>query len=150
MEFTPWYATKQKVGYKPLTISTQGGITGNLIKSVPWLNPTLGNDLIKKQTTSCNSPTFTFKIKRVMHLTAKSLRVLGIVFVLTVSQAWGQGVLNRRTLGNLAVPQLGRGSITPLSSSIEEQQLQNLTREQQRSEERRVGKECRSRWSPYH
>ena len=25
---------------------------------------------------------------------------------------------------------------------------QNLTRE--RSEERRVGKECRSRWSPYH
>ena len=27
--------------------------------------------------------------------------------------------------------------------------LQKL-REQERSEERRVGKECRSRWSPYH
>ena len=25
-----------------------------------------------------------------------------------------------------------------------------LTSEQERSEERRVGKECRSRWSPYH
>src|SRR2546427_12557047 len=25
-----------------------------------------------------------------------------------------------------------------------------LTRENERSEERRVGKECRSRWSPYH
>ena len=27
---------------------------------------------------------------------------------------------------------------------------QTLTGEDQRSEERRVGKECRSRWSPYH
>ena len=26
----------------------------------------------------------------------------------------------------------------------------NNTKEYQRSEERRVGKECRSRWSPYH
>ena len=26
----------------------------------------------------------------------------------------------------------------------------NLTLERLRSEERRVGKECRSRWSPYH
>ena len=27
---------------------------------------------------------------------------------------------------------------------------QNLRRKRMRSEERRVGKECRSRWSPYH
>ena len=26
----------------------------------------------------------------------------------------------------------------------------NVTVEENRSEERRVGKECRSRWSPYH
>ena len=26
----------------------------------------------------------------------------------------------------------------------------DITAEQERSEERRVGKECRSRWSPYH
>src|SRR5690348_17533492 len=28
--------------------------------------------------------------------------------------------------------------------------LTNMTRKRGRSEERRVGKECRSRWSPYH
>ena len=28
--------------------------------------------------------------------------------------------------------------------------LLNFAKEQNRSEERRVGKECRSRWSPYH
>ena len=28
--------------------------------------------------------------------------------------------------------------------------IQNLFKETIRSEERRVGKECRSRWSPYH
>ena len=30
------------------------------------------------------------------------------------------------------------------------QSVQNATYEQKRSEERRGGKECRSRWSPYH
>ena len=30
------------------------------------------------------------------------------------------------------------------------QRLQRRLRTQERSEERRVGKECRSRWSPYH
>ena len=30
------------------------------------------------------------------------------------------------------------------------EQLVNLTVKEVRSEERRVGKECRSRWSPYH
>ena len=28
--------------------------------------------------------------------------------------------------------------------------IKNVTRDKERSEERRVGKECRSRWSPYH
>ena len=28
--------------------------------------------------------------------------------------------------------------------------IDNLKRDRKRSEERRVGKECRSRWSPYH
>ena len=31
-----------------------------------------------------------------------------------------------------------------------EEVLRELEEEKQRSEERRVGKECRSRWSPYH
>ena len=29
-------------------------------------------------------------------------------------------------------------------------QIDNAPEERERSEERRVGKECRSRWSPYH
>ena len=31
-----------------------------------------------------------------------------------------------------------------------EQTKESATEETERSEERRVGKECRSRWSPYH
>ena len=33
---------------------------------------------------------------------------------------------------------------------MEDQILDNMDLERERSEERRVGKECRSRWSPYH
>ena len=31
-----------------------------------------------------------------------------------------------------------------------EEMKHHLSKEERRSEERRVGKECRSRWSPYH
>ena len=36
------------------------------------------------------------------------------------------------------------------SLSEKEQYKQNIEKGEERSEERRVGKECRSRWSPYH
>jgi protein involved in polysaccharide export with SLBB domain len=66
-----------------------------------------------------------------MKFLRKPIPILGILTLLTLSfAAQGQGVLNRRTLGNLNVPQLQRGSITPLSSSFE-QQLQTLKHEQQ-------------------
>src|SRR2546428_5927663 len=49
---------------------------------------------------------------------------------------------------------LGREAATPL---VREQQLgaviverRRMPKREVRSEERRVGKECRSRWSPYH
>src|SRR5574341_990224 len=50
------------------------------------------------------------------------------------------------------------GGLTPFSPPSELQEIPVATREQsgvrcfhsRRSEERRVGKECRSRWSPYH
>src|SRR3989442_15806846 len=41
----------------------------------------------------------------------------------------------------------GRGATVDLEPS---NRANGLTRDLQRSEERRVGKECRSRWSPYH
>ena len=37
-----------------------------------------------------------------------------------------------------------------LSAQLAEREAELATRELTRSEERRVGKECRSRWSPYH
>ena len=37
-----------------------------------------------------------------------------------------------------------------LNTSNEEMSQSEIDLIQQRSEERRVGKECRSRWSPYH
>src|SRR2546429_6498171 len=42
----------------------------------------------------------------------------------------------------------GVARATPLSPEVDEDGL--VTLQDLRSEERRVGKECRSRWSPYH
>src|SRR5256885_7463385 len=47
----------------------------------------------------------------------------------------------------------GRPNVLSLSRSRPSRASQtdaNLTQREARSEERRVGKECRSRWSPYH
>src|SRR3712207_7705785 len=44
----------------------------------------------------------------------------------------------------------GSGVKEALASLTHASHLVNLELMQQRSEERRVGKECRSRWSPYH
>ena len=43
-----------------------------------------------------------------------------------------------------------RSSIPLLPKSFTLSHFTRLFREAERSEERRVGKECRSRWSPYH
>ena len=40
--------------------------------------------------------------------------------------------------------------LTDLEVGADEAQIRAIYREYGRSEERRVGKECRSRWSPYH
>ena len=39
---------------------------------------------------------------------------------------------------------------TELKAQIDSTKGISLTKNGKRSEERRVGKECRSRWSPYH
>ena len=44
------------------------------------------------------------------------------------------------------IKSLYKAEIEAYNTSTEETPFENLTR----SEERRVGKECRSRWSPYH
>src|SRR5256885_17263063 len=40
------------------------------------------------------------------------------------------------------------GGVAEVRADVEAVRLEHLTKD--RSEERRVGKECRSRWSPYH
>ena len=42
------------------------------------------------------------------------------------------------------------GIEAPKSVTIYRGEIYQKVQEQNRSEERRVGKECRSRWSPYH
>ena len=44
----------------------------------------------------------------------------------------------------------GSGKTFTMASVIEKVQRPTLVLAHNRSEERRVGKECRSRWSPYH
>ena len=41
-------------------------------------------------------------------------------------------------------------SVSNLSNKLQRESLRYVEAVQLRSEERRVGKECRSRWSPYH
>ena len=54
-----------------------------------------------------------------------------------------QGILLQATMGHGGFP----GSVTPWQLSVKRN---GTSVYRMRSEERRVGKECRSRWSPYH
>src|SRR5204863_6428908 len=63
---------------------------------------------------------------------------------------WSSDVCSSDLLDRFAVEQ--RGLVTPLldgrHGGVRERRIGRV--EDLRSEERRVGKECRSRWSPYH
>ena len=52
----------------------------------------------------------------------------------------------------LAAPQIGKSirMFVVDGRPLEEEEMENFVKVFIRSEERRVGKECRSRWSPYH
>ena len=52
--------------------------------------------------------------------------------------------------GVLALPYLAKKFLKPKVDKKIEDARDNLKIGGNRSEERRVGKECRSRWSPYH
>src|SRR5256885_5540029 len=56
--------------------------------------------------------------------------------------------VQRRSLLQVAIKEIRRGAIGSQPIFVF-QKIMYLVRED-RSEERRVGKECRSRWSPYH
>src|SRR3712207_1696631 len=71
-----------------------------------------------------------------------------------------QALKNSKYLEDVLIqPQAYEGGVNVVVNVIEKKDVQSLLREDgvismseqaNRSEERRVGKECRSRWSPYH
>ena len=58
--------------------------------------------------------------------------------------------LDRNTLHMSVTDALGHAVESALLATLVVGALRNTRRRGARSEERRVGKECRSRWSPYH
>ena len=54
------------------------------------------------------------------------------------------------TLDGQRVVLIDTGGFEPVAATGVAEQIARQTRQTTRSEERRVGKECRSRWSPYH
>ena len=70
---------------------------------------------------------------------------------LDVSRIWGVGPVTQKALKSLGMDTIGelREAPTDILQGIFGDQTAHVLR-LARSEERRVGKECRSRWSPYH
>ena len=60
------------------------------------------------------------------------------------------GVKTFGLIANDPVSELKYSKITPITPQDYKDDIWTRNREGMRSEERRVGKECRSRWSPYH
>ena len=66
---------------------------------------------------------------------------------------WASNAKVRDVLGGLGIVELGLDTVVGQLSGGERRRVNlaaALVQDVDRSEERRVGKECRSRWSPYH
>ena len=65
-----------------------------------------------------------------------------------------QEIAKRRTFGIISHPDAGKTTLTEklllFGGAISMAGTVKSRKAAERSEERRVGKECRSRWSPYH
>ena len=66
--------------------------------------------------------------------------------------AWSFGHLTVNTtfFDRLATQLYASGSLNSFCVDISDTTMRTIYKIENRSEERRVGKECRSRWSPYH
>src|SRR5436853_6941667 len=83
---------------------------------------------------------------------ANSLRVLGVFFFLMMRRPPRSTLFPFTTLFRSLPVRASQLTVAHLVPEIAGQLdlLAAVNAGQQRSEERRVGKECRSRWSPYH
>ena len=77
-----------------------------------------------------------------------SLTVSGIVSAQSVYPGQHQGKLKKETVAPLQAESFDLKDVRLLPSRFRDNMLRDSA--WMRSEERRVGKECRSRWSPYH
>src|SRR3989449_9233564 len=75
------------------------------------------------------------------------------------SKAWGQILampvqtgdeVQKGQLLTKVDPRIPQNNLAQAQAALDKAQAQLANATSQRSEERRVGKECRSRWSPYH
>src|SRR2546429_9676319 len=81
--------------------------------------------------------------RTVQHLMRRSLR-MGVVSREMETVVGGRVLHLAVTVSSLGPRRANTGFVLVFDD------LSELLRSQKRSEERRVGKECRSRWSPYH
>src|SRR3989454_9880920 len=61
-----------------------------------------------------------------------------------------QRIDGAQVLAGISIASKGEVKSVLLLSKVPVEKIQNVAVDNSRSEERRVGKECRSRWSPYH
>ena len=67
-----------------------------------------------------------------------------------MSRITDYGFLFQTTFGTSKTNLVNNIQLSKMNSSSVQKQLKAAGIDTNRSEERRVGKECRSRWSPYH
>ena len=78
------------------------------------------------------------------------LLAAGVVLGLVLGQYLGRNTTTSQLKGMLSRMALPNNKLSYTLSLIENQYVDSVAMDSLRSEERRVGKECRSRWSPYH
>ena len=73
-------------------------------------------------------------------------------YVITIARQYGSGgkTVGKMLADKLGIPFYNREIITMASEDSGVNAMLFSDERLKRSEERRVGKECRSRWSPYH
>src|SRR5439155_16941874 len=81
------------------------------------------------------------------HVTGVQTCALPIFDAMPAMRAW---VMSQLRLASLASTSFSHSSPPRIRASACSQALMKAPWPSARSEERRVGKECRSRWSPYH
>src|SRR3712207_9506213 len=93
--------------------------------------------------------TLSLALVSLMSLAVGASAFQGGRFDFKLRSADGGEITSEMMKGDVVVLGFGSTALGSLSKT-QAQQLQELADQPDRSEERRVGKECRSRWSPYH